>query len=145
MPQYLGLRTSGDRAQFVGVTHDELAGLDGSSRARMDNCTTSFNVRIMKTVLESEGITSFRKFTKLQPVDDGHLRKIVVTLSRALQNGFEVFVGLGIDRHCDVHVGSAEWMLPISWSVIADIIQNGRSSRHAFPKFLRKSRQRCRG
>src|ERR1700676_1627654 len=90
--QHLGLRACRCLSQFVWITHDELARLDGRTEARMDRGTASFHLMIVKALLEPERIASIRKLTELQSVDNGDLREIVMTLSCSLQNHFQALV-----------------------------------------------------
>ena len=45
-------------------------------------------------------------------------------LARQLQNPLQVCVVFGVDRQRDVHVRCAERILPVSWGICTEVMQN---------------------
>ena len=108
----------------------------------MGRSPTAFNLRIVESILETKGITSFGKLAELQPVNDGDLRKIVMALPSPLQYGLQAAIITRVDRKCDVHVGCAERIFPIGRGIVTDIVENGSPRRHALAEFFREAVQR---
>ena len=61
----------------------------------------------------------------------------------ALQHRLEAFVVIRVDRQSNVRVGGAEGVFPVRRSVVADVVEDGRSRRHTLTEFLGKTIQRC--
>src|SRR5262249_1304417 len=108
----------------------------------MDRGSTALNVRIVESILEPKGITSFRKLTELQSVNDGDFRKIVVALPGSLKYGLQAGVVFRIYCKRDVHICCAERILPVSWRIVTDIVENGSPRRHALAEFFGEAVQR---
>src|SRR5262245_4956391 len=108
----------------------------------MDRGSTALNVRIVESILEPKGITSFRKFTELQSVNDGDFGKVVVALPSSLKYGLQARIVFRINCERDVHVCSAERILPISGRIVIDIVEDGGPRRHALAEFFGEAVQR---
>src|SRR6202040_1804315 len=105
----------------------------------------SFNVWVVQSVPEAKRVATSWKLTELHAVDNGDSWKVVMTLSRPLENCFQAMVVLRINRQRHVHVHAAKWIFPVSRSVITHIIKDGRARRHAFAEFFGEAVQGCLG
>src|SRR5262249_10196008 len=84
--QFLGNRSLRRLALFVRIAHDELAGFDRCFIADLSSWAASFNDGIVQSILEAEGIASFRQCAELHAVDDRDMREVVMSLARELQD-----------------------------------------------------------
>src|SRR5260221_2700602 len=111
----------------------------------MNRGTTSFHLRVMETIPETEWITSVRKLTEFHAIDDGNFGQISMTVSRSLKHHLQAFVVVRINRECHVHVRCPEGILPFARGVVAHVVQNGRPGGHAFAEFIWEAVQRSLG
>src|SRR5262249_7158456 len=136
--QHLGDRDLGGLALLVGITQDELAGLDWRFSAGIRR-PASFDMRVVQPILEAEWVASFRKLAELHAVDDRDLREVVMRLARELQSLLQALIVFGVERQSDVHVRRAERIFPVVGCIGTEVMQDRGARRHALPEFDRKT------
>src|SRR5215510_14010557 len=142
LAQLLWNRRRGNLAALVGITHDELAGLDGRFAPRPNGRTTALDVRVVQSVLEAERIASFRQFAELHAVYDGDLRQVLMRAARELEDPLQVLIVACVDGQSDVDVFRTVPMLPVGRCISADVMQDGVARRHPLPELDRKTVER---
>jgi hypothetical protein len=100
-------------------------------------------MRVVQSILEAEWIPSFRQFAERHAVHDRDIRQVVMRLAREFQHLLQGFIILGIERQGDVHVRCAEGMLPVSWRIGSEVMQDRGARRHALPEFDRETVEGC--